>query len=54
MSVRIKNSTPVNGESMCESCVDAYIEKGYRESEQTVMPRNVSGPPRAFPRSRMQ
>lgn len=39
MDVRIKNGTPLHGESLCESCVHAHIEKGYRVTEQTVICR---------------
>jgi hypothetical protein len=39
MDFRIKNGTPADGESLCESCVHAHIEKGYRDSEQVVVCR---------------
>lgn len=36
MSVFVKNGTPVYAESLCESCANAHIERGYRESETLV------------------
>lgn len=36
MSVYVKDGTPLHGESLCESCVNAHIERGYRESETLV------------------
>lgn len=39
MDVRIKNGTPPDGASLCESCVYSHIAKGYRESEQVVICR---------------
>jgi hypothetical protein len=36
MSVYVKNGTPMHGESLCETCVNAHIERGYRESETLV------------------
>jgi hypothetical protein len=37
MDVRIKNGTPMHGESLCETCVHAHLVKGFRESEQLVV-----------------
>jgi hypothetical protein len=37
MSVYVKNGTPVQGRSLCETCVNGHIERGYRENEQLVM-----------------
>lgn len=36
MSVQVKDGTPVFGPSLCETCSNAHIEKGYRESEQLI------------------
>lgn len=36
MSVYVKGGTPLQGESLCESCANAHIERGYRESETLV------------------
>jgi uncharacterized cysteine cluster protein YcgN (CxxCxxCC family) len=36
VSVRVKDGTPLFGPSLCETCSNAHIEKGYRESEQVV------------------
>lgn len=36
MSVYVKNGTPRNGESLCQSCSNSHIERGYLESEATV------------------
>jgi hypothetical protein len=36
MSVHVKNGTPLQGESLCETCVHSHIQKGYRESERLV------------------
>jgi hypothetical protein len=37
MSVHIKNGTPLHGESKCQTCVNALIRRGYRESEEEVV-----------------
>ncbi len=37
MDVRIKNGTPMHGESLCQTCVHALIAHGYRESEEQVI-----------------
>lgn len=37
MSVKVKNGTPVNGPSLCETCTRAHFVKGYRESEVSVV-----------------
>jgi hypothetical protein len=39
MGVNIKNGTPLHGPSLCETCTNAHIEKGYRESEQRTLCR---------------
>jgi len=36
MSVYVKNGTPLHGEPLCESCANAHIERGYRETESLV------------------
>ncbi len=35
--INIKNGTPVGSNSMCESCNNAQILRGYRESEMIVL-----------------
>jgi hypothetical protein len=37
MSVSIKNGTPPDGPSLCETCTNAHIERGYRSSEEFVL-----------------
>jgi len=37
MSIRIKNGTPLYGDSLCESCTKAHMERGFRESEERVL-----------------
>jgi hypothetical protein len=37
MSVNIKNGTPPYGESLCQTCLHAHIERGYRESEELIL-----------------
>lgn len=37
MSVHVKNGTPIHRESLCETCLSAHIERGYRESEKLVV-----------------
>ena len=37
MGVNVKNGTPLNGPSLCESCTYAHIVKGYGESETVVL-----------------
>lgn len=37
MSVHIRNGTPLHGESKCQTCVNALIKKGFRESEENVV-----------------
>jgi hypothetical protein len=36
MSVYVKNGTPLDGASLCDSCLSAHIERGYGESETLV------------------
>ena len=33
MGIYVKNGTPVNGLSLCESCSRAFIARGYSETE---------------------
>jgi hypothetical protein len=37
MSVRVKNGTPLHGESKCHMCVNALVKRGFRESEEEVV-----------------
>jgi hypothetical protein len=37
MSVRVRNGTPIYGPPLCETCVHAHIERGYRESETAII-----------------
>lgn len=37
MAVHVKGGTPIFGPSLCETCSNAHLEKGYRESEQLVV-----------------
>ena len=37
MRPNIRNGTPQTREPLCETCAHAHIERGYRESEETVM-----------------
>lgn len=34
--INVRNGTPVGGRSMCETCVNAHILNGYRETEVLV------------------
>ena len=36
MRAQIRNGTPLHGEPLCETCVHAHIERGYRKSEESV------------------
>jgi hypothetical protein len=36
-TIRIQNGTPRGTESLCDSCYWAHIQKGYAESEETVL-----------------
>lgn len=36
MAVHVKGGTPVFGPSLCDTCSNAHVEKGYRESEALV------------------
>jgi len=37
MGIYVKNGTPVNGPSMCESCSRGFIARGYSETELVVV-----------------
>ena len=37
MSVHVKNGTPLYGQSLCETCANAHIERGYQEMETLVV-----------------
>ena len=37
MGISVKNGTRVCGPSLCETCVNAHIERGYRASEELVI-----------------
>ena len=36
ITVRIQGAPPQDGESLCQTCRYAHIQKGFRESEQTA------------------
>jgi uncharacterized cysteine cluster protein YcgN (CxxCxxCC family) len=36
ITLKIKNGTFVEGESLCRTCRSAHIQKGFRESEETI------------------
>ncbi len=37
MAINVRNGTPVHGPSLCDTCVHAHIERGYRESEAVIV-----------------
>jgi hypothetical protein len=37
MGIHVKNGTPMHGPSLCETCTNAHIERGYRLSEEFVL-----------------
>jgi hypothetical protein len=37
MTLIVKNGTPMHGPSLCETCTNAHIQKGYRASEKVVI-----------------
>jgi hypothetical protein len=37
MNVTVKNGTPVQGASLCETCLNGHVAKGYREMELLVV-----------------
>ncbi len=36
MGLRVRNGTPLHNEPLCETCVNAQIERGFSESEEIV------------------
>ena len=36
MSDKVKNGTPEFGPSLCETCINGHVERGYRENECAV------------------
>lgn len=36
ITLKIKNGTLVEGESLCRTCRSAHIQKGFRESEEAI------------------
>jgi hypothetical protein len=36
MPITIKDGTPLEGETLCLTCVYGFIQRGYRESEEDV------------------
>jgi len=36
ITFRIKNGTLIEGESLCRTCRNAHIQKGFRESEEAI------------------
>lgn len=36
MRSNVKNGTPLHGPALCESCVHAHIERGYRQDELAI------------------
>jgi len=36
MNINVKNGTPLHGPSLCQSCSNAHIERGYSLSEEAV------------------
>jgi hypothetical protein len=51
MGIYVKNGTPVNGPSLCESCSRAFSARGYGETE--LVPGIVATTADALPRARM-
>ena len=48
-SIYVKNGTPQDGQSKCESCLHAHILRGFRESEELVYCTVSDGPPLKVP-----
>ncbi len=44
-TIYVKNGTPLDAQSKCESCLHAHIMRGYRESEEMVYCTVLYGPP---------
>lgn len=36
ITVKVKNGTLIEGESLCRTCRNAHIQKGFRESEEAI------------------
>lgn len=36
ITLRVKNGTLIEGESLCRTCRNAHIQRGFRESEETI------------------
>jgi len=36
ITLKIKNGTLIEGESLCRTCRNAHIQKGFRESEEAI------------------
>lgn len=36
MAINVKNGTPIHGPSLCESCVNAHIRRGYGATEKVI------------------
>jgi hypothetical protein len=41
MGIYVKNGTPVNGPSLCESCSQVFSARGYSETELVVVCRGL-------------
>lgn len=39
MKVTVKNGTPLHGASLCETCSNGHVARGYRETEVLVVCR---------------
>jgi hypothetical protein len=37
MGIQVKNGTPIDGPSLCESCTHGHIQRGFSESEEQVI-----------------
>jgi hypothetical protein len=37
MGIHVKDGTPMHGPSLCETCTNAHIERGYRTSEELTL-----------------
>lgn len=36
LTVKVKNGSLIEGESLCRTCRNAHIQKGFRESEEVI------------------
>ena len=48
-TIYVKNGTPLDAQSKCESCLHAHIMRGFRESEEMVYCTVAYGPPLRVP-----